>query len=43
MTLPGVTGLSMGWFVLLFVGILLVAAIGMRAAEKRFSGLRPSN
>jgi uncharacterized protein len=43
MTLPGVTGLSMGWFVLIFVGILVAAAFGMRAAEKRFSGLRPSN
>jgi hypothetical protein len=41
-TLPGLTGLSMGWFVLLFVAILAVAAWGMQAAEKRFAGLRPS-
>ena len=41
-TLPELTGISMGWYVLLFVVILLVAAKGMRAAEKRFAGLRPS-
>lgn len=41
LTLPGLTGLSMGWFLLLFIGILVVAALGMRAAEKRFAGLRP--
>jgi hypothetical protein len=41
LTLPGLTGLSMGWFVILFIGILALAAWGMRAAEKRFAGLRP--
>ncbi len=40
-TLPVLTGISMGWYVLLFVAILAVAAWGMRAAEKRFAGLRP--
>jgi hypothetical protein len=40
-TLPTLTGISMGWFVLLFVAILATAAWGMRAAEKRFAGLRP--
>jgi uncharacterized membrane protein YedE/YeeE len=40
-TLPSLTGLSMGWFVLLFAAILGAAAWGMRAAEKRFAGLRP--
>jgi hypothetical protein len=42
LTLPGLTGLSMGWFVLLFVAILAAASWGMRAAEKRFAGLRPA-
>ncbi len=41
LTLPALTGLSMGWYVLLFVGILVAAGLGMRAAEKRFAGLRP--
>ena len=40
-TLPSLTGISMGWFVLLFAAILALAAWGMRAAEKRFAGLRP--
>lgn len=41
LTLPSLTGIPMGWFVLLFIGILVVAGIGMRAAERRFAGLRP--
>jgi hypothetical protein len=41
LTLPGITGLSMGWFVLLFFAILALAAWGMRAAETHFAGLRP--
>lgn len=41
LTLPSLTGLGMGWWVLLFLGILAVAAVAMRAAEKRFAGLRP--
>jgi len=42
LTLPGLTGLSMGWFVLLFVALLAAAAWGMRAAERRFADLRPA-
>lgn len=41
LTLPALTGLPMGWFVLAFIGILALAAWGMKAAERRFSGLRP--
>lgn len=41
LTLPSLTGIPMGWFVLLFIGILVVAGLGMRAAERRFAGLRP--
>jgi hypothetical protein len=40
-TLPGLTGIPMGWFVLLFVGFLVLAGWGMSLAEKRFAGLRP--
>jgi hypothetical protein len=42
LTLPGLSGLSMGWFVLLFVAILAAASWGMKAAEKRFADLRPA-
>lgn len=42
LTLPGLAGISMGWFVLLFAAILVAAAWGMRAAEKRFADLRPA-
>jgi uncharacterized protein len=41
MTLPSVTGLSMGWFVLAFVAVLLLAAWGMSRLERRFANLRP--
>lgn len=41
MTLMSVTGLSMGWFLLAFIGILALAAWGIRNAERRFAGLRP--
>lgn len=40
-TLPGLTGLSPGWFVLAFVVALALAAWGMAWAEQRFAGLRP--
>lgn len=43
MTLPSVTGLSMGWFVLAFFAFLLFAAWGMRKLEARFGDLRPRN
>ena len=41
LTLPALTGIPMGWFVLAFIGFLALAAWGMKAAERRFSGLRP--
>ena len=41
LTLPGLTGIPMGWFVLLFIGFLALAGWGMSIAEKRFAGLRP--
>jgi hypothetical protein len=41
LTLPVLTGIPAGWFVLLFVAFLALAAWGMSAAEKRFAGLRP--
>ena len=41
MTLPAVTGVAMGWFVLAFVAFLLFAAWGMSQLEDRFAGLRP--
>lgn len=40
-TLPGLTGIPMGWFVLLFVGFLALAGWGMSLAERRFAGLKP--
>jgi len=40
-TLPGITGLSMGWFVLLSIAILAAAAWGMGVAERHFARLRP--
>jgi len=42
MTLPSVTGLSMGWFVLVFVAVLLLAAWGLARLESCFAHLRPS-
>ena len=42
LTLPSVTGLSMGWFVLAFVAFLAFAAWGMSRLETRFAGLRPA-
>jgi uncharacterized protein len=41
MTLPSVTGLSMGWFVLAFVAFLIFAGWGMNKLERRFGYLRP--
>ena len=40
-TLPGLTGIPMGWYVLAFIAFLALAGWGMSAAERRFSGLRP--
>ena len=41
MTLPSVTGLGMGWFVLAFVAFLVLAGWGMAHLEGRFAGWRP--
>lgn len=41
-TLVSLTGISMGWFVLLFAAFLLAAAWVIHAAERRFAGLRPA-
>ena len=41
MTLPSVTGLSMGWFALAFVAFLLFAGWGMSRLEGRYYHLRP--
>ncbi len=41
LTLPVLAGIPMGWFVLLFVAFLALAGWGMKAAERRFAGLRP--
>lgn len=41
MTLPSVTGVSMGWFALAFIAFLLFAAWGMKQLEGRFGHLRP--
>lgn len=40
-TLPGLTGIAMGWWVLLFIAFLALAGWGMSAAERKFAGLRP--
>ena len=40
-TLVGLTGIPMGWWVAAFVAFLALAGWGMKAAERRFSGLRP--
>lgn len=41
MTLPALTGLGMGWWVLAFFAMLLFAGWGTRRLEHRFRGLRP--
>lgn len=41
MTLPSVTGIGMGWWVLAFVAFLALAAWGMGRLEQRFAHLRP--
>jgi hypothetical protein len=42
LTLPSVTGIGMGWWVLVFAGALLAGAKGMAALERRFKHLRPA-
>jgi len=41
LTLPAVTGIGMGWWTLLFVGILAFGAWGMSRLEFRFKHFRP--
>jgi len=41
MTLPSVTGIGMGWWVLAFVAFLVFAGWGMGRLERRFAHLRP--
>jgi hypothetical protein len=41
MTLPSVTGVAIGWFVVGFVAFLLFAAWGMKRLERSFAHLRP--
>jgi hypothetical protein len=41
LTLPTLTGLGMGWWVLAFVAFLAFAGWGMGRLEQRFAGLRP--
>lgn len=41
MTLPSVTGIGMGWWVLAFVAFLVFAGWGMGWLERRFAHLRP--
>ena len=40
-TLPGLTGIPAGWFVLLFIAFLALAGWGMSVAERKFACLRP--
>jgi hypothetical protein len=41
LTLPTLTGIGMGWWVLVFIGFLASAGWGMGRLEQRFAGLRP--
>jgi len=41
-TLPSLTGIAAGWWVLLFLGFLAAAAWGMRIVEQAFARLKPS-
>jgi uncharacterized protein len=40
-TLPALTGIGMGWWVVAFVAFLLLAARGMDWLQRKFSHLRP--
>ena len=42
LTLPSLTGVGMGWWSLVFVGVLLFAAWGLARLERRFEALRPT-
>jgi len=41
LTLPTLTGIGMGWWVLVFIAFLAFAGWGMGWLEQRFAGLRP--
>jgi uncharacterized protein len=41
LTLPTLTGIGMGWWVLVFVAFLVFAGWGMGQLERRFAHLRP--
>jgi len=41
LTLPTLTGIGMGWWVLVFIAFLAFAGWGMDRLEHRFAGLRP--
>jgi uncharacterized protein len=41
LTLPSITGIGMGWWVIAFVAVLAFAAWGMGRLEQRFGALRP--
>jgi hypothetical protein len=41
LTLPSITGVAMGWYVLAFVAFLLFAAWGMGKLEGMFGHWRP--
>ncbi len=43
MTLPSITGISMGWYVLAFVAFLGFAGWGMAKLERRFRHLHPGS
>jgi uncharacterized protein len=43
MTLPSITGIGMGWWVVVFAAFLLFAAWGMSQLEVRFRGFRPQS
>ncbi len=41
LTLPAITGIGMGWWTLVFIGVLAFGAWGMARLESRFKHLRP--
>ncbi len=41
-TLPDATGIAMGWWALIFVAVLALAAWGMAKLERRFAYLNPA-
>jgi hypothetical protein len=43
LTLVGLTGIPMGWWVITFITFLALAGWGMKVVERRFSAMRPGN